>query len=133
MVVCVSVPMCESKTYAYAVAKFSIFQLTTAVSNHSAASSVHIRPLKYILFFNSVGVVLVPEPQTLCFTYQNVAKGWHDVIASLFRSLSHFLENAQPLLAPGYQSFFEVHELGIIYILPWPKKLKQPRARGTGA
>ena len=42
--VSVNVPMCERESYA--VAKVSIFQLTTAVSNHSTASSVHIRPLK---------------------------------------------------------------------------------------
>ena len=44
----VNVPMCESKTYA--VAEVSHFQLTTAVSNHSAASSVHIPPLKVYIF-----------------------------------------------------------------------------------
>ena len=45
-VVYVNVPMCEREIYA--VAKVSIFQLTTAVSNHSTALtlSVHIRPLK---------------------------------------------------------------------------------------
>ena len=46
----VNVAMYESEISSYAVAKVSIFQLTTAVFNHSTASSVQIRPLKVYIF-----------------------------------------------------------------------------------
>ena len=98
------VPICESKIYA--VAKVSIFQVPQAVCNHSTASSVHPRPLKVYMFqLCETLYVQVHEPQTFCLTRQNVAKTWHDVIASLLRSLSQFLENAQLLVVTDFQRF----------------------------
>ena len=89
------------------------FSSATAVCNHSTAFSVHPRPLK-VYIFKSVELIQVHEPQTLCFTGQNVARTWHNVIASLLRSLSQFLENAQLLPVPGYPSFLRF--MNLVYL-----------------
>ena len=116
----VNIPICESRIYA--VAKVSLFQLTTTASNHvhSAASSAHIRPLKYILF-NPVAHIPVREPQTLWSTCQNFSKTRHNVIGSLLRSLLQFLENsnAQLLVVPGCQSFLRLMNLLYLWTITW--------------
>ena len=70
-----------------------------------------------------MGLLLVHEPKTLCFTGQYVAKTWHHVIASLLRSLSQLVENAQLLVVPDYQSFFRFMNLVYHWTTTWEQTL----------
>ena len=98
------------KARSYAGAKVSIFQVPRLFAPTLLPSVLTLDPQKYIVF-KSVGLLLVHEPKTLCFTGQYVAKTWHHVIASLLRSLSQLVENAQLLVVPDYQSFFRFMNL----------------------
>ena len=60
-----------------------------------------------------------------CLTNHVIANIWHHVIASLLRSLStsQFLENAQLLVVPHYQSFLRFMNLVYLWTTTWEQVL----------
>ena len=116
----VNVPMRESTWRSYAGAKVYIFQVPRLFATTLLLSVFTQDPEEYI-YFKYVGLLQVHEPKTskLSFIGQHIAKTWHSVIASLLRSLSHFVENAQPLVVPDYQSFFRFMNLVYLWTTTW--------------
>ena len=77
----VTVPMCESKIIMQKQ-KFTFFKYHGCFQPLYCFQCSPKTP-KSIIFFKSVGPLIVHEPKTLSFTGQNIAKTWHNVIASL--------------------------------------------------